>query len=182
MSTDVAPAVLGWLGFVSYLAAACASTKRAMAVVGLLSSVCYMLHYVFLGALGAAWATSGSVTNNLLAGWASSGSAVAKSVQRCIGYAYCLILAQTIFRGHFWDALPLVGSVTTTVAMQQENMIHLRMLRIAAQLPWLPYALHVGPPSTLASGLLFIGINAVALYGTFADSLPEPSSKGSKSD
>eukprot|EP00928_Gymnodinium_smaydae_P013968 TRINITY_DN15063_c0_g1_i1.p1 TRINITY_DN15063_c0_g1~~TRINITY_DN15063_c0_g1_i1.p1 ORF type:complete len:176 (-),score=5.27 TRINITY_DN15063_c0_g1_i1:9-536(-) len=145
----------GWVGLILTLSVAWMPTKTLACMCGLSCNATYVFHYALIGAWGGIGSQVVGCCNQIL-GYLGNTYPKAKRAHQ---WLWLTLVPIAYLTAHdLWDVLPLSGTLFGLVAMQQNEMIWLRTFTAFAQLPWIPYSLHVDSPSTLITTLIYISM------------------------
>ena len=152
----------GWLGFMLSLINTQMPTAMSMAITQTMNNATYVVHFALVGAWSGLATQIIALTNGFLKIGAESGSSICTMLQRFTPLAL-LPLGYATYKQPL-DLLPLVAVAGRLFSFSQKDMFTVRMIQLLALMPWVPYALALGSMSALATAVLSIVLQCIAIW------------------
>ena len=168
----------GWLGFVLSLILTQVPTAMSMAVVQALNNAIYITHFALVGAYSGMATQVIACTNALLKIGAVCGSGACITAQKYTPLALIPLGYYTYSKP--LDLLPLSAVAGRLFSFSQKDMFTTRMIQLLALTPWVPYAIALGSQSALATGVLSIVLQCLAIYANHFSAASKAAAKKQK--
>ena len=150
----------GWAGFLLTLVLTQMPTARSMAMMEVVTTSMYILHYGMQRAMGGVASMALGCANGLLA-YNSSTSATAKLLHKFLPVAL-IPLAISSYEGPV-DLVPLLATGGNLVAYTFTNVLYIRMLKISCSVAWLTYGFLIESSSTITTSIFSMGLTLIAI-------------------
>jgi hypothetical protein len=152
----------GWLGFCLSLLNTQMPTAMLMAITQTINNATYVVHFALVGAWSGLATQVIAMTNGLLKIGAECGSELCTTVQKYTPLALIPLGWHTYSKP--LDLLPLCAVAGRLFSFSQKDMFTVRLIQLLALIPWVPYAVALGSQSALATAVLSIVLQCIAIY------------------
>ena len=168
----------GWFGFCLSLLNTQMPTAMLMAITQAVNNATYIVHYALIGAWSGLATQVIAGTNGLLKIGAECGSSTCTTVQKYTPLALIPLGYHTYSKP--LDLLPLMAVAVRLFSFSQKNMFTMRMIQLLALSPWVPYAIALDSQSALATAVLSIVLQCLAIYTNHYSAASEAAAKKEK--
>ena len=152
----------GWLGFCLSLLNTQMPTAMKMAITQAINNATYVIHFALVGAWSGLATQVIAMTNGLLKIGAELGSELCTTVQKYTPLALIPLGWHTYSKP--LDLLPLCAVAGRLFSFSQKDMLTVRMIQLMALTPWVPYAVALESESALATAVLSIVLQCLAIW------------------
>ena len=152
----------GWLGFCLSLINTQMPTAMKMATTQALNNATYLLHFALVGAWSGLATQVIALINALLKIGAEFGSTSCTNIQRYTPLVLIPLGWQTYSQP--LDLLPLSAVAGRLFSFSLKDMFAMRMMQLLFLTPWIPYAIALDSQSALATAVLSVVLQCIAIY------------------
>ena len=153
-------------------------TAMLMAVTQATNNATYVVHFALVGAWSGLATQVIGFTNGLLKIGAECGSDSCKTLQKYTPLALIPLGWRTYSKP--LDLLPLCAVAGRLFSFSQKDMFTVRMIQLVALLPWVPYAVALGSQSALATAVLSIVLQCLAIWNNHYSAASKAAAKKAK--